>query len=100
MHAPAACFDLTSAPAELTPIVYAIDDFHFNRRLAFVFEANVGSGKLLACSWDLLDPARQGPAASQFLHSLVSYAESASFNPRVKLDESFAKAASVSAGAK
>jgi hypothetical protein len=87
LRAPSLSFELTSLP--ITPIVHAIDDFHSNRKLAYVFEAKVGRGMLLACSLDLLDPERQGPVAHYFLQGLIDYAQSRAFKPSVELPESF-----------
>ena len=53
------------ATASLQPVVQVIDDWVTARKLALVFEARVGNGKLLACSCDLvsdLDQAAGRPA--------------------------------------
>ena len=44
---------LDDLPRELRPTVQVIDDWVTNRKLGLVFEARVGSGKLLVCSIDL-----------------------------------------------
>ncbi len=63
----------------LRPSVQVIDDWFTNRRLALVFEARLGPGRLLVTSIDLsgeLDPVRR-----QLLTSLLDYAGSRRFNP-------------------
>lgn len=70
---------LTGLPQELRPTVQVIDDWFTNRRLALVFEAKVGPGKLLVTSIDFtgdLDPVRR-----QLRASLLVYATSPHFAP-------------------
>jgi hypothetical protein len=71
---------LDGLPPDLRPTVQIIDDWFTNRRLALVFEANVGKGKLLVTSIDFtgeLDPVRR-----QLQASLVAYAAGPRFNPK------------------
>jgi Glycosyl hydrolases family 2, sugar binding domain len=81
-HASAMILD--GLPAELHPIVQVIDDWVTNRKLALVFEARVGSGRLLVTSIDLsgaaLDPVRR-----QLRTSILRYAASPSFHPTTML---------------
>lgn len=70
----------------LKPIVQPIDDWVTNRKLALVFEAMVGNGRLLACSADLVSDSAKRPAARQLLASLRKYVASRSFNPTTRLD--------------
>jgi hypothetical protein len=62
------------------PIVQVIDDWFTNRKLAYVFEAKVGKGRLVACGADLTNTARR-PAARQLLDSLLDYMEGTEFAP-------------------
>jgi hypothetical protein len=75
---------LDQLPAGLSPLVQVIDDWVTSRKLALVFEARVGSGRLLVTSIDLngaaLDPVRR-----QLRASLLSYASGSSFNPTTVL---------------
>ena len=76
---------LDATPAGYRPTVQVIDNFARNHKLALVFETKVAKGKLLVCAIDL--PALQdSPEARQFLSSLLSYAASASFDPKAELD--------------
>lgn len=70
------------------PIVGSVDNFTNNRRLASIFEATIGKGKLLFSSMDLLsDEAKAFPEVRQLLYSIHAYMTSDSFSPKVKLTE-------------
>ena len=71
-------------PRDLETIVHGIDNAERAHRLAAVFQAKVGPGRLLVSTLDL-DDAR-GPVARQLRASLVAYARSDAFAPRVALD--------------
>src|SRR5262249_43104607 len=78
---------LDELPNELRPTVQVIDDWVTNRKLGLIFEAKVGSGKLLACSIDLERDLNQNPVARQLRHSLLAYMASSRFKPTVGLTE-------------
>ncbi|MBN1507947.1 MAG: discoidin domain-containing protein [Sedimentisphaerales bacterium] len=67
---------------DLQPIVQVIDDWVTARKLALVFEAKVGKGKLLACSCDLVSDLDNRLVARQMRHSLLAYMAGAHFDPR------------------
>lgn len=71
----------------ITPLVSVVDNFYKNRRLADVFEAKVGKGKLLFCSMDISSDLEKRPAARQLRYSLLQYASSKKFAPAKILDE-------------
>jgi hypothetical protein len=71
---------------ELNPIVRVIDDWFKNRRLALVFEAKVGKGKLIVSGIDLHSNLKNRPEAQQLLYSLKKYMASVEFDPAVELD--------------
>lgn len=77
---------LDEMPAELRPIVQVIDNFSRNHRLGNLFEAKVGSGRLLVCSIDLQNGLEKRPAARQLLASLLAYMDSDKFQPAVSLE--------------
>ena len=77
---------LNAAPPELRPIVQPIDDFHRADKLGAVFEARVGEGKLLVCSFDIERDLENHLAARQLRHSLLSYMNSPDFEPQAELD--------------
>jgi hypothetical protein len=66
----------------LQPVVQVIDDWVTARKLALVFEARVGNGKLLACSCDLVNDLDKRPVARQMRHSLLAYMADARFDPK------------------
>jgi hypothetical protein len=76
-------FILNDTPQGFRPIVQVIDDFHRNYKLGTVIEAAVGTGKLLATSYDLSRDLEQRPVARQLLYSLMNYA--AKFEPKAML---------------
>lgn len=64
------------------PIVEVIDNFVNNRRLASLYEGQVGKGKLVLATFDLSKDLDHRPVANQMLSSIVSYMNSAEFNPK------------------
>ncbi len=64
------------------PIVEVIDNFVNNRRLASLYEGQVGKGKLVLATFDLSKDLAHRPVANQMLSSIVSYMNSAEFNPK------------------
>lgn len=73
---------LEDFPAGFKPLVQPIDTWFLNRRLALVYEARVGKGKLIVSSADLKAEAADRPAARQLYYSLKHYMASANFNPK------------------
>ena len=78
----AAAMILDGLPAELRPTVQVIDDWFTNHRLALVFEAQVGPGRLLVTSIDLND-AGLDPVRRQLRASLLAYLAGPQFQPAV-----------------
>lgn len=76
---------LDDFPATLDPTVKMIDTWFSNRRLALLFEAKAGHGKLIVCSMNLSPDGR--PVARQLRHSILRYMHSRKFNPTVAVDE-------------
>lgn len=74
------CID--SFPVGFKPLVQPIDTWFLNRRLAQLFEARVGKGKLMVSSLNL----NAGPAAKQLRYSILKYMNSPLFNPENKLN--------------
>ena len=79
---------LDDAPAEYRPIVQVIDNFDRNHKLGAVFEANVGAGRLLVSTIDLVSDLESRPAARQLRHSLLAYMNSEAFRPKAALSVS------------
>ena len=74
--------DLDSLADNASPIVESVDNFMRNRRLATVFEARVGEGRLLFSAIDLLSEGADSPELQQLLYSLQTYASSVNFQPQ------------------
>jgi hypothetical protein len=75
---------LDDLPKELRPTVQVIEDWVTNRRLGLVFEARVGQGRLVVCSFDLINDL-EDPVARQMRHSLLQYMAGSKFNPPVEV---------------
>jgi hypothetical protein len=76
---------------QITPLVTAMDNFVNNRKLAAVFEAKVGNGKLLMCGMDISTNLDKRLAAKQLRYSLIEYVKSADFNPSVTVEKGLIK---------
>ncbi len=68
----------------MRPIVESVDNFVNNRRLALVFEAQVGKGRLIFSSIDLLTDS-QLPEIRQMRYSLTNYMQKSEFQPTTRL---------------
>lgn len=74
---------LDSLPPTLRPLIQVIDDWFTNRRLGLVFEARVGTGRLLVSSIDL--ETATDPVTVQLHHSLLAYMAGDHFQPAVEV---------------
>jgi beta-galactosidase len=81
--------NIEKAPAEMQPIVQAIDDWNRNYKLAVIFECNVGSGRLMVCAPDIQSDR---PVARQLRRSLLAYMATDRFQPAVTLTDTRASA--------
>ncbi len=79
------CVTLDPGAAEDTVIVEHISTFHRPARQAFVLEARVGKGRLLACGFDLERGLDRRHAARAFRKSLLRYFRSKDFRPKRRL---------------
>ncbi|MDP4261266.1 MAG: beta-glucuronidase [Bacteroidota bacterium] len=82
---------LEDFPGNFRPLVQPIDTWFMNRRLALLFEAKAGNGKIIVSSADLSDTTGKGPAARQLFYSLKNYMQSDNFNPSTAIDISLIK---------
>jgi hypothetical protein len=80
----AAAMILDALPHQLRPTVQVIDDWFTNRKLALVFEARLGRGRLLVTSVDLAGPELD-PVRRQLRASLLAYAAGPRFQPAVAI---------------
>ncbi len=72
---------LTDFPKGFHPLVQPIDTWFIDRKLAMLFEAQVGKGKLVATSIDLEHDLAHRPVAKQLLYSITQYMQSSQFYP-------------------
>ena len=77
--------NLDSMPSELSPIVWMIDDWNRNYKLAALFECKVGEGSLILSAADLETNLDSRPVAAQLRQSIIDYMSSDEFNPAVKI---------------
>jgi beta-galactosidase len=84
--------NIEKAPAQLKPIVQAIDDWNRNYRLALVFECRVGKGRLMVCAPDIQTALETRLVARQLRHSLLAYMATERFQPAVTLSMAQANA--------
>lgn len=79
--------NLEDFPKDFRPLVQPIDTWFMNRRLAMIFEANVGKGRIIVSSANLSpDLAANEPVARQLFFSLQRYMHSAAFQPKATID--------------
>ncbi|GJM64394.1 sugar-binding domain-containing protein [Persicobacter diffluens] len=76
---------LTKIHPDLQPEIRVIDDWFTNRNLGLAFEVQVGKGKLLVTSIDLVHKQSERITARQLLISMLDYMHSADFQPKVRL---------------
>jgi len=83
---------LSEISPDLQPVVRIIDNWFTNRSLAMIFEAKVGTGKMIVCGVDLLHDTDNRAEAKQLLYSLKSYMAGNNFHPSVSVDMETLKA--------
>ncbi len=83
--------NLERAPASLRPVVSAIDDWNRNFKLGVIFEATVGSGRLLVSAIPLEGNRSSPVAAAQLRRSLLDYMAGNQFQPKAELTEADAR---------
>ena len=77
--------NLDRLPAELEPVVWAIDDWNRNYKLGVLFEVAVGDGRLLVSAFDVTNPASGNAVLRQLRYALLKYARSDCFQPQVSV---------------
>lgn len=77
---------LEAFPADFRPLVQPIDTWFLDRRLASVFEAKAGNGRIIVSSLHLTpDSLSDNPAGKQLLYSLEKYMQSDKFHPKQEI---------------
>jgi hypothetical protein len=70
-------------PAEVEPVVWAIDDWNRNYKLGLLFEGMVGNGRLVVSAVDVTRDNDANPVLYQLRNSLIAYMRSECFQPNV-----------------
>lgn len=76
---------LDDAPADLRPLAWNIDHMEWSRKLGSLFEARVGAGRVVVCTFDLLRQKDTLPEAAQLYRSILGYMHSEAFAPQTSL---------------
>ncbi len=71
-------------PDEINPMFDVLDSYARLRKLGFMFEANVGKGKIIVCSMGLLEK-REYPEVRAMIKSILQYMDSEAFSPKQEL---------------
>jgi len=82
---------LEDFPKGFKPLIQPIDTWFLNRRLASLFEAKVGKGRILVSSSNISSDTSSNPVARQLMYSLKNYMNSAAFNPKTAVSETLIK---------
>ena len=77
---------LAGLPAQYRPLVQVVDNPERAQKLGALFEAQVGTGKLLVCAIDLIGQ-KDKPEARQLMSSLLAYMGSEAFAPTAAVDD-------------
>ncbi len=77
--------NLEDFPVDFRPLIQPIDTWFMNRRLALIFEAQVGKGKIIVSSANLGPEVQNKLASKQLFYSLQNYMNSDDFNPKNKV---------------
>lgn len=77
----------TDFPKDFQPLVQSIDTWFVSRKIGMLFEANVGKGKLVMTTMDLLNNLDTRIVARQMRASVLNYMLSDKFQPQWTIDE-------------
>jgi len=78
--------NLSQVPGHIEPIVWALDLPQTMRRMAYLWEARVGRGRLLVSAFALDHRQRETSLAAKWMHALLTrYASSSDFQPKSEL---------------
>ena len=75
--------NLDRLPADVEPLVWAIDDWNRNYKLGVIFECAIGDGRLLVTSFDVTKTTDSNPVLQALRRSLLYYVGSDCFQPNV-----------------
>ncbi|MDE6341408.1 MAG: beta-glucuronidase, partial [Muribaculaceae bacterium] len=78
--------NLLELPAGYQSPIQPIDTWHLSRKLGMVVEANVLNGKLFMTTMDIDSNLDHRIVAKRMRNAILSYMESADFNPTMRLE--------------
>ena len=78
--------NLMELPASYQPPIQPIDTWHISRKLGMLIEARVLGGRLLMTTMDISSDLGHRPVARQMRHAILSYMQSADFQPALTLE--------------
>jgi hypothetical protein len=81
----ARAMNLEKLPRGLKPIVSAIDDWNRNWKLGVLFEARVGTGRLMVCTLDLQRDLDKRSVARQLRRSVLDYMATEKYQPATEI---------------
>lgn len=76
---------MNALPHNISPLIQVVDSYITNDKLAYLWECNVGNGKLMVCSINLQDSLENRPASRQLKISLLNYMNSSAFRPQIQV---------------
>ena len=77
--------NLMELPKSYQPPIQPIDTWHVSRKLGMLIEARVDNGRLLMTTMDIGNDLENRPVARQMRAAIISYMQSADFNPAITL---------------
>jgi len=88
--------NLDEMPVAVDPIIRCLDVNTTLRNKAYLFEMQVGRGRLFVSSLNFTDSIDSGdPAGTYLLDQLIRYASSANFVPKAQLSEQYLRSSTV-----
>lgn len=82
----AVAMNLNALPKEFNPLINVIDTYHKNDKLGYLFECNVGKGKLVVSSIDFTKSSEKNISTQRMFCSVVKYMEHEGFSPKHTLE--------------
>jgi len=80
-------YNLDAWPSSIEPIIRSNPNYKTGSKRAYLFEAQVGLGKLLASSFRIFETLPDFPEAQYLFDSLLRYAVSDAFQPQARVTE-------------
>ena len=82
---PPPVFDLDKWPVKVEPILRSIPNWKRCSNRAYIFEAKVGKGRLLACQMMVFENLFLRPEARWFMDSILRYMDGHAFQPKAEV---------------